>query len=75
MLSLRGVREGVVVLGDLYGKLVVHFRVGFCISKPRDDYSGPDKGGGFLSFLLLTGSIGPRYPPYSVRGSTWDRCS
>ena len=34
---MGGDREGVVGLGDVYGKLVVHLRVGCCIAKPRDD--------------------------------------
>ena len=38
---------------------MVRLRVVCCISKPRDNYSGPSEGGGFLSFLILDKGIGP----------------
>ena len=52
-LYVGGSVEWVVGLGDVYGKLVVRLRLGFCITKPRDYWSGLDEGRGFLSSLLL----------------------
>ena len=37
LLSVGGAGEVGVGLGDVYGKLVVHLRVGCCIAKPKDD--------------------------------------
>ena len=55
--------EGRLGLGDVYGKLVVHLRVGCCIARPRYYYSGPAEGGGFSSLLLIARGIGPGIRP------------
>ena len=62
-LSVWGAGEGGVGLGDVYGKLLVHLRVGCCIARPRYYYSGPAEGGGFSSLLLIARGIGPGIRP------------